>query len=518
MLIGEWDFLMDREDLPQYRMVEVKGVSDLNDGEDDDMGIDHSNVIDREVWYQLDMIFNPWDINDAVHKKQRRWVEYYEVDSVDVSQADLGYSLVIPLEMTPVHYASIWEQYCNNAENVLWDVAEKPYYLKTPARALPTPYDYSFSVISGVGYVTIPATKVPAEGTLIKVLYSTDTEVTYPAQTINMGPLVYNASEVSFPLNVDLDDLLASATTERLWTDLLNVDHDIDVQDFEVTIDVNASLLNDNATWTYTKGTDSNEWEFAPFKLFHGETFEGEWTTDDWDNQTVTNNGIVMDLKMEELDVDYDITGPTDPMYKANHIYTVHFHEMDADIYYAFTVTYNNVTNTMNITAYVTVGDSPYLYSASIGGAYEWLIVGRDSAAVDSAGASMVSEYFDSQKQIPVTQSGLDMQDDVYGPEIPFVFEQLRPSLLPDANGYRNGSWGGNTGRTKLKDMWSCHEYLGSWVNGYPIESSNMIGVGGMVVNRLTEYTNDFTMVKFDPINYEIVPYTCWSICGYDTR
>jgi hypothetical protein len=65
------------------------------------------------------MIFNPWDINDAVHKKQRRWVEYYEVDSVDVSQADLGYSLVIPLEMTPVHYASIWEQYCNNAERLV---------------------------------------------------------------------------------------------------------------------------------------------------------------------------------------------------------------------------------------------------------------------------------------------------------------------------------------------------------------------------------------------------------------
>jgi len=142
---------------------------------------------------------------------------------------------------------------------------------------------------------------------------------------------------------------------------------------------------------------------------------------------------------------------------------------------------------------------------------YEWLVVGRDSAAVDSAGASMVSEYFDSLKGIGVRMSGLDMQDEEFGPTIPFVLSQMRPDLLPDRAGYRDDDWGPNTGRVALKDDWCCHLVDDEWVNGVPISSSNIIVVGGFYANLAAEYLNDFTDAFFDPATGEIVALSCWN-------
>jgi len=67
LIIGEWDFLMDHTDIPQFRCVEVKGITDRHDGSDS------NHIVDTEALYQLDMVFNPWDLNDAVHKDIRTY-------------------------------------------------------------------------------------------------------------------------------------------------------------------------------------------------------------------------------------------------------------------------------------------------------------------------------------------------------------------------------------------------------------------------------------------------------------
>jgi hypothetical protein len=44
------------------------------------MGEGHTNAIDREVKYQLDEVFNPWSLVDAVDKDTKSWVEIFNAD------------------------------------------------------------------------------------------------------------------------------------------------------------------------------------------------------------------------------------------------------------------------------------------------------------------------------------------------------------------------------------------------------------------------------------------------------
>lgn len=91
--VGEWDFMLSDQarivgptsdpDLfkanIQFRGVAVYGVTDKHDASDEDFlpGYPNTypNVIDREVRYQLDMHFNPYDLLQAEHKDTMRWVQ-----------------------------------------------------------------------------------------------------------------------------------------------------------------------------------------------------------------------------------------------------------------------------------------------------------------------------------------------------------------------------------------------------------------------------------------------------------
>ena len=88
--IYEHDFKLDST-VPSYRIVSVYMLTDRHDADDTDAmrganAEDWSsgkNWIDREIQYQLDEIFNPSDIYDAMHKNTKSWVEFYNkgVDS-----------------------------------------------------------------------------------------------------------------------------------------------------------------------------------------------------------------------------------------------------------------------------------------------------------------------------------------------------------------------------------------------------------------------------------------------------
>jgi hypothetical protein len=101
--VGEWDFMLSNQprivgptsdpDLIkaniQFRGVAVYGVTDLHDASDEDFQTYQTpqplDFIDREVRYQLDMHFNPYDLEQAIDKDTMRWVqkEWGDDDTTD---------------------------------------------------------------------------------------------------------------------------------------------------------------------------------------------------------------------------------------------------------------------------------------------------------------------------------------------------------------------------------------------------------------------------------------------------
>jgi hypothetical protein len=157
-------------------------------------------------------------------------------------------------------------------------------------------------------------------------------------------------------------------------------------------------------------------------------------------------------------------------------------------------------------------------------GSYEWIAVGRNpipgvdtrgASNVDSVAAAMITEAFDSLKNVPVKLPSLDIQD---------IWHLTTISLLskfgvgdawedyhmdPDNDDYR----------VCLKDDWS---------STMPIASSNIITVGGPVAlaNVVSEYFNEFLpviwrgMPWFQPDEFpwgemtDLLPLTGWDTNG----
>jgi hypothetical protein len=88
LTVGEWDFMLadDHKTVGpitadiHFRAVSVYGVTDINDGSDVNI-IGGSNWIDREVMYQLQQVFAPWDLESVLEKKDYgRSVTKYDGD------------------------------------------------------------------------------------------------------------------------------------------------------------------------------------------------------------------------------------------------------------------------------------------------------------------------------------------------------------------------------------------------------------------------------------------------------
>jgi hypothetical protein len=115
LVVGEWDFILaDSENTygevkvnRQFRGVSVYGVTELNDGSD--AQIPGTNNIDKEVLYQLNEVFNPWDLLKAIHKDTVRHVKFV--------YGPKSSGEVIPLAEPLVD--AVWDSYCNFTERVL---------------------------------------------------------------------------------------------------------------------------------------------------------------------------------------------------------------------------------------------------------------------------------------------------------------------------------------------------------------------------------------------------------------
>ncbi|MFW6111194.1 MAG: hypothetical protein ACOC6H_04075 [Thermoproteota archaeon] len=164
--IGEWDFQIGKDYPAMFRGVEVTGLTDYDNAEDEQMGEGYGNELDREVKYQLDEVFNPWDLNDALTEDTAREVDFFDV-STSGSQQTFTVSetpVLDPEDYTdPRGDPKTWYSYCSNAERVL--------LIRGGTETLLTPGDYSINYANGE--ITIHISLYSTDR--IKVLYSTDT-------------------------------------------------------------------------------------------------------------------------------------------------------------------------------------------------------------------------------------------------------------------------------------------------------------------------------------------------------
>ncbi|MEM3550353.1 MAG: hypothetical protein QXN87_04570 [Candidatus Bathyarchaeia archaeon] len=182
LVVGEWDFLLsDQERLlmggqleadVQFRAVSVYGVTDLHDGDDEDIGTLNEDRLDSEVLYQLNEIFNPWDLWDAVEKETSRFV-IKEAKTVTVqTRIDycVGFEAVISNEADTADGNPdlvSWFDYCNFTERVIVDGVVIP-----PTKTTVPKYAAS---MNATGHWFINVT-IPAGTHTIKILWSNTTE------------------------------------------------------------------------------------------------------------------------------------------------------------------------------------------------------------------------------------------------------------------------------------------------------------------------------------------------------
>lgn len=169
LVVGEWDFILSDSERKwadttleadvQFRAVSVYGVTDLNDGDDEDIGDGHSNNIDREVMYQLEEIFEPWDLYKAVEKETWRFVIFVK------EPKDAGDTVVL-IEPLP---ASEWDEYCGFAERVILLPDGKLWVRGT---------DYELVDTDANGYLdSIKLITALPSGKQLKILFSGDASI-----------------------------------------------------------------------------------------------------------------------------------------------------------------------------------------------------------------------------------------------------------------------------------------------------------------------------------------------------
>lgn len=139
------------------------------------------------------------------------------------------------------------------------------------------------------------------------------------------------------------------------------------------------------------------------------------------------------------------------------------------------------------LTPAVSVIDELDVYFSTIGAAYEWIAVGRDSDVVDSAAAASVTDAFTyASANIPaVLWSALDMKDNNDPVERSYITTQYLMQKFGAGNARTDYHYDHDNGdhRSALKMFWSTT---------IPIASSGIITVGGPGANLVTEYENEF--------------------------
>ena len=472
-VIAEWCWDTD-DATDMFRAVTVYGITDRHDGDDGDRS-GGSNTIDSEVDYYLDEIFNPYDLYSAVHKGVRRWVEFHNVTSAEVTAQKVTFNLT----RKPVIKPSDWTDYNVFAEKVEWGGS-----LKTPyrARTIFGGYNYTFYTYSdGTGNITITGNNVPAAGTIIKVLYTTN--ATWQKNKTDIGTFGNVSTTLAASVTFIPNNIINSTT----WTDPFGSTYNITILYDAMAADYrnqNISAIDDIRLTLDIKIRPE-----SGYVKVHNSTYYGV---------NATNDVLYFHGNMSIM---FKVTPPNTTQ-TSRFRYPEHLH-ITGDIL----IRANHTINTQlgAIANYTVVYAN---ITTDIGGSYEWIVVGKDADTIDSLGAAYVTEAFDSIKEIKVCAAGMDINETTYGPHAPFVMGGATSGTKSD---YRD-----SLGRTFLRDDWCRY----GTTAGYPISTSNMIFVGGPCANLGAEYFNEFTMAFLATGSYvtndtghsnKILALSCWA-------
>jgi hypothetical protein len=560
LVIGEWDFLMDHSTLKMFRGVEVKGVSDRHDG--NDVQYLGSDTIDREARYQLNTVFQSWDLLDAVEKQEDRWL-YKDTVSSHTSQIQLTsglgdhlYYAVLSSEYQSLGASSAtWTRYFRKdggtypAES-LWvnefenrtDAYSKnwalilngtgdyemlkvtPIYLRndTPPSTAPLTLQLKDLVDFGFWYKFISGTQAPhiqikvysdprggesynwanimAENSNTQT--STTTWTHYTLNTIESFIDGHN-SDTAFCLTGNTAGYPNNTFHSfEYWASKLG-----NYYVGSVGIQVNAGNVAyvDDLSVAYLQRPSGIRYERV-YNMEEDKLVPAAW--DQYCNCTekvIVDGALIARYGYQNYDPTPAGTGVHRPYYTISFLNgTLNFYQWSAGL--GRYTTWDLYGSKVEI-RYSTIEENDK-------GSYEWAIMGRDAFTSDSLGGALVTAAF-KNKDIEIGLSGLDMIYNEWSmASIPYVMNCF--GTAPGARGdYKDdGSTPGQ--RPALR---------GDWCTTWPITSSNMIGIGGPLANMFVSYLNEFTdafygtyvvgwgetYTSYATWQNKIVALTCWN-------
>lgn len=549
-VIGEWAFDLTWANVTrstnQFRCVTAYGVTDIHDADDaDKYGVhpdpsreDTYNVLDREVQYQLNELFNPFDLNNAVHIQEENWI-YKTTLSSSASYIRLTQGLDdrIWQNKTNLAWSGYKLQYSGAGCLADWVNAYEngtTYTAHSKNWAL-----YLAANASGYARVRITPEGFGQNGTY---RFGNLTEISFWYKSLvagNYGPHMFiklsNGSSSSW-VNIQMYNNPVATTSGWTKVDLANIDAYTDQSSAD------EAFWYDSDSWTKGSsgpmagipsgaGTAKHSFDFYRNKLANfyvtdicvelGYNLVGgtlaKYLIDDIDVGYLTGAGCIRHERVYNMEEDKMIPCAWDsyclPSERvlingtlwARHDSIKAYETLDPSkagtgVYRDYyTVDFTNATlkfyrYNAALEAYqritLAAGTRVKILYSTIEfctiGRYEWEVVGTPSAAVDSAGASMVTSAFEEWKEIEVYKSALDIKDSSWGPYTPYMIRE---------QGVANRS------RSQYRDSINRLHLKDDWCTTMPITRSNMIVVGGPAANAMAEYFNDFTnafLVKSD--------------------
>ena len=501
--MGEWVFDLSYADekLPtnQFRCITVYGINDLNDAVDRDIALD-DNCIDKETLYQLDEVFNPWDLRQALGqdsfawwdptsvydtsynpfdyseymrddwpgKWTERWVQNYTGDGTQ-DTFWLSQQIVVPAgDDDPTNQFPAWDAYCSPREKVLVDGV-----LQVPGIDYEISWEYSPEETVATGLKKIKSgdsfqlmyPRIYPDSDYVEVWVEDPygTPVHYPEYSIDYADgKLYITEAYTLPKDYTLKIgyyLNWPASQIVFYEDSIpatGAHVEVLYSTFRIVYKTDKFLYGIDGL--YEENSDV-EHDYYDYLLRYGPVVPESWMW--WTVYEETyKNWITVLINGESISSDYWDFGT---YYNQPYIW----------------VDYSYLE--------LSPGDVIEVIYPIFSGRYEWTTVGTGSAPVDSAGASMVTEGLRQWTNFDTKLGSLDYKDTVYGPKAPYIFGNVSGtgSIKADYyDGQRAQSVNQAAGRAYLKD---------NWCTTLPISSSNIIVVGGPFANLGAEYFNDFT-------------------------
>jgi len=476
----------------QWRSVETLAVTDLNDA--DDLGIvgaGLTNTIDRELKYFDNMVFNPWDLQQAVEKHSTRWVEFFTGDATHNVRDFYLTKGTLDLDQNLAGTAGTkgTAEFVTGIDNPTWRSSSKSIKLTIPTAAegdvasitIPlnmkfddvTEFMFHYLIPSAIGGVANAPT-FPGSGNIIGFQFYLQSALD-PTKHADIG--VESTTGPLLPALLDKWNEVSTLATPAYKFDFFNAPSDL-APELATALHVqplsyyqglcgDCSLFKVDIEFGWYTGTGGSV--FVDDITLNGDMVSpsrGTLVNNVWDAYGSSAERVLVDDVLQLPGTlaqggDYTIVyGSTN--------YWSGLHEKFPRIVF-------NIGHLPADGATVKV-----LYSTEPEGSYEWIIVGRDSNVVDSAGAAHVSHAFDSVKHIWVTQAGLDKRswDFLTVPYIQQYTQQGDTRYYTECNDHcEEGE------RAHLRDDFSSI---------MPVDSSNIILVGGPLASLSMEMANDW--------------------------